>query len=62
MSHTVQSKQSVSLDTFGGLVTNAGPESLPEGASPLCFDCDFIVGSVFTRNGLISKYTVGDAV
>jgi len=61
MPHNVQSKQSVPLETFGGLVTNAGPESLPQGASPLCFDCDFIVGSVFTRAGLLSKYTVGDA-
>ena len=44
------------LDTMGGLVTNANPEDLPEGASPRCWDVDFIIGSVFTRYGLVSQY------
>jgi hypothetical protein len=45
------------LDTMGGLVTNANPQDLPEGASPRCQDVDFIIGSVFTRAGLQSVYT-----
>lgn len=45
-----------SLDTFGGLVTNANAIDLPEGASPRTWDTDFIVGSVFTRAGLASVY------
>jgi len=58
MSHTVQAKQSVFLDAFGGLITQADPESLPEGSSPWCQDCDFIIGSVFTRAGLVSAYAL----
>ena len=42
---------------MGGLVTNANPQDLPEGASPRCFDVDFVTGSVFTRPGLQSVYT-----
>ena len=42
---------------MGGLVTNANPQDLPEGASPRCFDVDFVTGSVFTRPGLGSVYT-----
>lgn len=42
---------------MGGLITFANAQDLPEGASPRCFDVDFIVGSVFTRSGLSSVYT-----
>ena len=42
---------------MGGLITNANPQDLPEGASPRTWDTDFIVGSVFTRAGLHSVYT-----
>jgi hypothetical protein len=59
MGHQTQGKQSVVLETFGGLISNASPESIPEGSSSLCFDCDFVVGSVFNRAGLISPYTFG---
>lgn len=52
----VQGKASATLDTFGGLLTNVSPESVPEGGSPWCQDCDFITGDVFTRAGLVSKY------
>lgn len=45
------------LDTMGGLITNCNPQDLPEGASPRCYDVDFIIGSVFTRAGLVSVYT-----
>jgi hypothetical protein len=45
-------KQSIALDNFGGLVTEAPPESLPEGASPLTYDCDFPIAAVSTRPGL----------
>ena len=46
-----------SLDTMGGLVTSCNPQDLPEGASPRCYDVDFIIGSCFTRAGLESVYT-----
>ena len=38
-------------------MTLASPENIPEGASPRCQDVDFIVGSVFTRPGLLSVFT-----
>ena len=41
---------------MGGLVTACNPQDLPEGASPRCYDVDFIVGSCFTRAGLQSVY------
>lgn len=52
-------KQSVTLSLFGGLVTEAPSASLAEGSSPLCWDVDFLVGSVFTRPGLSSVYGAG---
>src|SRR5271154_1145598 len=42
---------------MGGLITLADARDLPEGASPRCWDVDFIVGSVFTRPGLQSVYS-----
>ena len=54
--HIPEGAQSAPLIVFGGLVTNARPESLPEGASPICHDVDFITGSVRTRPGLSSNY------
>ena len=45
-------KQVVTLSTLGGLVTLAPPISTSEGSSPLCWDVDFLVGAVFTRDGL----------
>lgn len=48
--------QSVILTTLGGLVTEAPSASLSEGSSPLCWDVDFLVGSVFTRPGESSVY------
>ena len=54
-------KQSVTLDNFGGLVTEAPPESLPEGASPLTYDCDFPIAAVTTRPGLQSVLNSGVA-
>lgn len=50
--------QSVFCEAFLGLVTNAAPEALPEGASPLNWDVDYLIGSVFTRPGLVSSYTL----
>src|ERR1700690_286245 len=49
--------QSVFCEAFLGLVTNADPSALPEGASPLNWDIDYVTGSVFTRPGLVSSYT-----
>lgn len=54
-------KQSVTLDNFGGLITQAPPESLPEGASPLTWDCDFPIGGFTTRPGLQSLLNSGQA-
>jgi hypothetical protein len=51
-----------SLDTMGGLVTNCNAQDLPEGASPRCWDCDFIIGSVFTRAGLSSVYSYASSL
>lgn len=43
--------QSVPLSEFLGLYTEASPESVPEGASPLCWDVDFVIGGVKMRPG-----------
>lgn len=52
-----QAASSFPLDSFLGLHTNAEPESLPAGSSPLNWDVDYHMGEVFTRPGLISVYT-----
>lgn len=49
------------LGAFGGLVTLAVPESLPEGASPRTWNTDFYVGQVKTRDGLRRVYTRSNA-
>ena len=49
--------QPVVLDSFGGLVTTARPEDIPEGASPRNNDVDFIVGRFIQRPGCQSVYT-----
>jgi hypothetical protein len=46
----------VPLELMGGLYTEATPESLPLGASPICINCDFILGSVIQRPGLFSFF------
>jgi hypothetical protein len=61
MGHQTQQKQSVTLAVFSGLVTNSSPDSIPEGASSLCFDVDFNIGSVYTRAGLINPYSFAPA-
>ena len=50
--------QPVVLDTFGGLVTTARPEDLPEGASPRNNDVDFIVGRFIQRPGCEGVYAL----
>lgn len=47
----------VPLSSFLGLYTEAAPNDLPEGASPLNWDCDFIIGSVKMRPGIGSAFT-----
>jgi hypothetical protein len=47
---------SVPQELFGGLYTEAAPESLPQGASPLCVNCDFIIGELDPRPGKESVY------
>jgi hypothetical protein len=56
LSHNLVGKQSVTLDTYNGLVTLADSVDLPEGASPRNWDVDFNVGSVKTRSGLTSAF------
>ncbi len=56
MGHNLQALGTASLDTMGGMVTLADARDIPEGASPRCQDVDFLVGSVFTRDGLQSIY------
>lgn len=40
------------LEKFGGLYTEAPPESLPPGASPQNWDVDYLIKEVVTRPGL----------
>lgn len=56
MGHNLEQLGTANLDTMGGLITACNPQDLPEGASPRCWDVDFIIGSVFTRAGLASVY------
>lgn len=49
----------VPLALIGGLYTEALPETLPLGASPLVINCDFILGSNLQRPGKQSIYTFG---
>jgi hypothetical protein len=51
----------VPLDTLGGLVAGAPPESLPEGASPRTYDTDYLIGQTKTRAGLQSQFTFADS-
>ena len=54
--HGSSAGTAVPLATLGGLVTLASPDSLPEGASPRCYNNDYIVGQTATRDGLTSQY------
>jgi hypothetical protein len=47
----------INLSTFGGLVTNMNPVSLPMGVSPDCSDCTFLPGGVFQRPCLRKAFT-----
>ncbi len=44
------------LELAGGLYTEATPETLPLGASPLVINCDFILGSNLQRPGKKNQY------
>src|ERR1700744_1004496 len=50
------SKNSVTLEVFGGTITAALDHDIPEGGSPRNQDVDFTVGSVATRAGLTSAF------
>jgi hypothetical protein len=53
----------IPLTTYGGLVTLANPETVPEGASPRTYDCDYLVGSAVPRPGLTDLYpTVNETI
>jgi hypothetical protein len=58
--HNLQGKSTVTLNTLGGLVAYAGPDSIPSGASPRCHDVDFAVGSVRSRFGTRNVYSFAD--
>lgn len=51
----------VVLDELGGLVATARPEDLPEGASPRCYDVDFVVGRFIQRPGEQSVYSYANS-
>jgi hypothetical protein len=53
--------QPVPLENYGGLVTLARPENVPEGASPRNYDMDYVVGSAQTRQPLENVYSFGDS-
>ena len=55
--HNLQGRQSAMLETFSGTVTLSQPHDIPEGGSPRNQNCDFTVGSVFTRQGLFNPFT-----
>ena len=59
--HGSSAATTVPLTTLGGLVTLASPDSLPEGASPRCYDNDYIVGQTATRDGLTCVNTFANA-
>ena len=50
------SKNSVTLEVFGGTITAAKDHDIPEGGSPRNQDVDFMVGTVGTRPGLTSAF------
>jgi hypothetical protein len=60
--HNITSaSQAVPLETYGGLVTLAKPNNVPEGASPRNYDMDFLIGSAQTRQPLENVYSFGDS-
>ena len=56
MHGTSPGEVSFPLTSFGGLVALAVPESLPENASPRCWNNDYYVGITGQRDGLRSIY------
>jgi hypothetical protein len=51
-----QSKNSVTLEVFSGIITAAADHDIPEGGSSRNQDVDFEIGSVGTRPGLTSAF------
>lgn len=51
---------SIELTLFGTLFTEAEPEALPNGSSPLSLNCDYNVGSVIQRPGLQNQFVYLD--
>lgn len=60
MSHNLTGKSVLTVSTFGGLVTNVSPDSLPAGASPRCHDVDFTIGGFKSRLGTRNEYSFSD--
>lgn len=57
MAHNLFGKTVVTLDTLGGLVAYADPDSIPAGASPRCHDVDFTIGGFQSRLGTLNRYS-----
>lgn len=55
--NNVFQRASIATTVMGGLVAEAAPSDIPEGASPLTWDTDYEIGSVHTRDGLSSVYS-----
>jgi hypothetical protein len=53
--------QAVPLESYGGLVTLARPENVPEGASPRNYNMDYLVGSAQTRGPLENVYSFANS-
>ena len=51
----------ISVEVWGGLVSDLAAADLPHGASPDCQDCAFEIGSVRTRPGITSLYSINDS-
>ncbi len=57
MGHDLKGRMSAMLETFAGVVTLTQPHDTPEGGSPRNTNCDYAVGSVFSRQGLVNPFT-----
>lgn len=61
MHGTSPGEATVPVSTFGGLVTLAPGEAVPEGASPRTWNTDYLVGQAKTREGLTNIYNQSTA-
>lgn len=55
--HNTVGRAAAQLSVFSGLISLAESRNLPKGGSPRNQNCDFDVGSVFTRGPLVNPFT-----